>query len=114
MNPNPLGDLMKQAGRMRKDMERVQEDLKERYVDASVGGGLVEATFNGQQELVKIRIDPKTVAPGNDGSVDMGLLEDLVTAAVSQGLEKSRALMKEEMRKATGGLGLEGMLPGLF
>ena len=114
MNPNPLNDLMRQAGRMRKDMERVQEDLRSRYVDASVGGGLVEATFNGQQDLVKIRIDPKTVAPGADGRVDMTLLEDLVTAAVSQGIEKSRALMKDEMQKVTGGLGLEGIVPGLF
>jgi DNA-binding YbaB/EbfC family protein len=99
---------------MQKNMERAQEDLKNRYVDASAGGGLVEATFNGQQEIVKVRIDPKAVAAGEDGRVDVGLLEDLVTAAVSQGLEKSRALMKEEMRKATGGLGLENMLPGLF
>jgi DNA-binding YbaB/EbfC family protein len=114
MNTNPLGDLVRQAGRMKKDMERVHEELKSRYVDASAGGGLVEAVFNGKQELVKIRIDPKAVAAGQDGQVDIALLEDLISAAVSQGLEMSRSLMKEEMRKTTGGLGLEGMLPELF
>jgi len=68
--------------------------------------------FNGQQDLVKLAIDPKVVQPGSDGKVDIELLEDLIVAAVSQGIEQSKALMREEMNKVTGGLG--GAMPGLF
>ena len=67
--------------------------------------------MNGQQELVKVSIDPKVFGDAA-AKVDVELLEDLVVAAVSQGIEKSKALMKEEMEKVTGGLG--GLMPGLF
>ena len=107
-----MNDLLKQAGRMRKDMEKVSEDLRERYVEADAGGNLVKVVFNGQQEMVKISVDPKLVAADGDGNVDIEMLEDLIVAAVSKGLEESKALMKTEMDKATGGL--SSSLPGLF
>ena len=110
LNPNNLGDMVRQAARMRKDMEAAQEDLKNRFVSADSGGGLFEVTLNGRQDLVKITIDPKAVGKGAPD--DVSLLEDMILAAVSQGMEKSRALMKEELDRVTGGLG--GMLPGLF
>jgi DNA-binding YbaB/EbfC family protein len=111
MSNMDMGDILRQAGRMKKDMEKTQEDLKSRYVQAAAGDGRVEVTVNGQQELVKVSIEPeflKEVAASGDAD----LLEDLVVAAVSQGVEKSKALMKEEMDKISGGLG--GMLPGLL
>ena len=107
-----MNDMLRQAGRMRKDMEKVGEELKERYVEAEAGGNLVEVVFNGQQELVKISLDPKLVEPDTDGKVDLEMLEDLIIAAVSKGIEESKALMKAEMDKATGGL--SSSLPGLF
>ncbi len=107
-----MSDLLRQAGRLRKDMEGVKDELRERYVESDAGGGMVEVVFNGQQELVKVSIDPKAVAPSGDGKVDVDLLEDLVLAAVSSGLEKSKELMRTEMDKATGGL--SKTLPGLF
>ena len=107
-----MNDLMRQMGRMRKDMDAVSEELKERYVEAESGSGLIEVVLNGQQDLVKLTIDPKVVQPGSDGKVDIELLEDLIVAAVSQGIEQSKALMREEMNKVTGGLG--GAMPGLF
>ena len=111
MSAANMGDFVRQAGRMKKDMERVQEELKGRYVQAASGGDLVEATFNGQQEIVKLSIDPKFFGKVA-GQVDVEMLEDLVTAVVTQGIEKSKALMKTEMEQVTGGLG--GMIPGLF
>ena len=111
MNPSNLGDLLKHATRMRKEIDKVQEDLKNRFVEAHAGGDLVHVTLNGQQELVKVSIDPKVFGDGGS-KVDLEMLEDLLLAAVSQGIEKSKALMKEELAKVTGGLG--GMLPGLF
>ncbi len=107
-----MNDLLKQAGRMRKDMEKVSEELRDRYVEADAGGNLVKVIFNGQQELVKISLDAKLVEPDGDGNVDLEVVEDLIVAAVSKGLVESKALMKTEMDKATGGL--SGSLPGLF
>ena len=112
MNPNQMGDLLKQVSRMRKDMDKVNEELKQRYVDASVGGGLVEVMFNGQQELVKVSIDSQSIEKDTEGNPDFEMLEDLIVAAVNQGVEKSKAMMNEEMDKATGGLA--GNLPGLL
>jgi len=107
-----MNDVLRQATRMRKDMERVSEELKDVYVEASAGGDLVEVVVNGQQELAKLSLDPKLFAPGSDGQPDVEMIEDLIIAAISQGMEKSKALMKTEMDKATGGL--SGSLPGLF
>ena len=107
-----MNDLLKQAGRMRKDMERVAEELRDRYVEAEAGGDLVKVVFNGQQEIVKISLDEELVKPDDDGNVDLAMLEDLIVAAVAKGLEQSKALMKAEMDKATGGL--SSSLPGLF
>lgn len=111
MKRNDVGDLLKQMSQMRKKMDRVQEELKDRYVEGSVGDGKVRATLNGQQELVKISIDPDLIRPDEDGEVDLAMLEDLVIAAVNQGIERSKQLMNEEMNEASGGL-VQGM--GLF
>jgi hypothetical protein len=112
MNTNNMADLMRQLASVRKDMESTGSQLKERFVEAESGGGLVEVVFNGQQELMRLSLDPKLFEPGKDGAVDIELIEDLVSAAVGQGVEKSKALMREEMDAASGGLG--GALPGLF
>ncbi len=98
-----VGDLLKNIGKIRKDMEKVQGDLRNRVVEAASGGGLVKVLMNGQQEVLKVTIDPKAISTA-PGGVEM--LEDLIVAAVSQGLERSKALKSEEMNKATGGLGL--------
>ncbi len=114
MSQGNLGDLLRNVTRMRKDLDKVQEGLKGRYVEARSGGDLVQVTLNGKQELVKISLDPKLFAASADGKPDVALVEDLIVAAVSQGMEKSRALMRTEMEKVTGDLGLGGMLPGLL
>jgi hypothetical protein len=100
-----MGDIVRRAQEAQKNLSKVQDDLRQRVVDASSGGGAVTAFVNGQQELVKITIKPEVVDPA-----DVGMLEDLVTAAVKQALEKSKKLMQDEMGKAMGGL----KVPGLF
>lgn len=107
MNTNNMADLMRQLASVRKNMESTGSQLKERFVEAEAGGGLVEVVFNGQQELMRLSLDPKLFEPGDDGAIDIELIEDLVSAAVGQGVEKSK-----EMDAASGGLG--GALPGLF
>ncbi len=102
-----FGGLLKHAQKMQKELQRVQEELKERVVEASAGGGMVTVQVNGQHQLLSLKIDPEVVNPD-----EVDLLEDLVLAAVSQGLEKASRMMKEELDKLTGGLPLD--LPGLF
>jgi DNA-binding YbaB/EbfC family protein len=103
-----LGDfsnLLKQAQKMQKEIGRIQTELKERVVEGSSGGGMVKAQVSGAQELLSIKIDAKVVDPD-----DVEMLEDLVTAAVKQGLKSAKELAEGEMAKLTGGINL----PGLF
>ena len=100
-----LGNLKKIAEEMQSKMAQVQEELKERVVEGTAGGGVVTAYVNGAQEIVGIKIKPEVVKPE-----DSEMLADLIMAAVNQGLEKSRKLSQEEMNKVTGGL---AGLPGL-
>ena len=94
-------DLMKQVQKMQEQAKRIQEDLARRTVTASSGGGMVSVTVNGRQEITEVKIDPVVV----DGK-DIPMLEDLVLAAVNQGMRKSRELMAEDMKQLTGGLPL--------
>ncbi|HEY4705836.1 MAG TPA: YbaB/EbfC family nucleoid-associated protein [Thermodesulfobacteriota bacterium] len=100
-----LGNLMRQAQKMQEKMAEVQKELGTRAVEASSGGGMVTATVNGNQELVGLKIDPSVVDPK-----DIEMLQDLVVAAVSEALRKSKSMVQEEMAKLTSGLGLN--LPG--
>ncbi len=103
-----MGDMMKQmqkqAVTMQKKAEEIQEDLKERVVEASSGGGMVTVHVNGKQEPLSIKIDPEVVDPN-----DVQMLEDLVLAAVSQAMKKSQEMYQEEMGKLTGGLNVPGL-----
>ena len=99
-----LNNIMKQARQMQTQMMQVQEKLAGETVEASVGGGMVSATFTGQGDLVSIKIDPEVINPE-----DKDMLEDLVASAVNEGLRKSRELMSERMGGITSALGAMGM-----
>lgn len=107
-----MQDFIRNLTRMRKDMERVSEELKDRYVEAEAGGGKVEVVFNGQQEPAKISLDLEFVKSCCGSEEDLELLEDMILAAISQGIERSKELMRGELDAVSGGLG--GMLPGMF
>jgi DNA-binding YbaB/EbfC family protein len=112
MNQKGMGDLLKQVTKMKKDMDRVNDDLKNRYIEEQSGGGLITVTVNGQREVVKIAIDPSALQIGDDGQADLEMFEDLLIAAINQAVGKSKDMMNEEMNTATGGL--SAGLPGLF
>lgn len=95
---------MKQAQQMQKRMLEIREELANQTVEATVGGGMVTAVVNGQQELVSLRIVPEVVDPD-----DTEMLEDLVVAAVNQALQESQELMSDEMSKLTGGFKIPGL-----
>ena len=110
-NPNmpDLGALMQQAQKLQADVAKVQEELAQMQCDGAAGGGLVTATVNGQFEVVKVKIDKSVVDPN-----DVGMLEDLITAAINAAATKVRETSKEKMSGVMGGMGgLPGM-PGLF
>jgi len=99
-----LGNLMEAAQRMQADLQRAQADLASKKVEATAGGGMVTAVMNGQLELVGLKIDAAVVDPK-----DVGMLQDLVLAAVSQAIAKAKQLQQAEMAKVTGGLNIPGM-----
>ena len=100
-----MQSLMRQIQKMQKKIMALQEELAQRTVEASVGGGMVTAVANGKQELVCIKIDPEVVNPE-----DIEMLQDLIVAAVNEALRRSQEMVQEEMAKVTGGL----KIPGLF
>ena len=100
--------MMKQVQRMQAEMARLQEELANRRVEGSAGGGAVRVVANGHQELVEVVIDPAAVDPE-----DVEILQDLVLTAVIDALTQARELAAQEMAKVTGGLKVPG-LPGLF
>lgn len=99
-----LGSLGKKFHEIQRRMQEVQDSLKSRVVDGASGGGAVKALVNGRKELVGIKIDPSAVDPE-----DMEMLEDLIIAAVSQGMKKAEDMANEEMAKITGGMNLAGL-----
>ncbi|HEX9190859.1 MAG TPA: YbaB/EbfC family nucleoid-associated protein [Candidatus Deferrimicrobiaceae bacterium] len=98
-------DLLKQVQEVRERMQRLQEELGARSVEGSAGGGMVVAVVNGRQELLDLRIEKEIVDPG-----DVGMLRDLVRAAVNDALARSREMAAAEMAKLTGGI----LPPGIF
>ena len=99
-----IGSIMKQAQKMQAQMAKVQEELAQKTVEASAGGGMVTVVVSGKQEVVSITIEPEVI----DAS-DKEMLQDLVVAAVNEGLRKSQEMVAEEMKKITGGLQIPGL-----
>ncbi|MBT6453517.1 MAG: YbaB/EbfC family nucleoid-associated protein [Planctomycetes bacterium] len=104
MSTGDLGGLFQQAQKMQKELKAVQEDLKQRTVLGESGSGLVKVYANGQQEVLKVEIDPKVVDPE-----DAEMLEDLLLVAVGQALEKAKELSDQETSRVTGGMSFPGM-----
>ena len=104
-----LNALMKQAQKLQGDVAKVQEELAKLECDGAAGGGMVTATVNGQFEVVRVKIDKSVVDPN-----DIGMLEDLVTAAINAASTKVRDTSKERMAKVMGPLGGAGGMPGMF
>lgn len=102
---NKLSDLMKQAQRLQSQIQKMQEELAERTVEATSGGGMVTVVTNGKQEIVSIKIDPEVV-----NKDDIEMLEDLIVAAVNEAKRRAQELVMNEISKLTGGLGIP---PGL-
>ena len=104
--PN-MGQLMKQAQQLQTKMAKLQEELGEQIVEASAGGGMINVTVNGRQELVSITIEREVIDPE-----DVEMLQDLILAAVNDGMTRAKNMVNEEMGKLTKGLNMPG-IPGI-
>lgn len=105
MNIGNMNKVMKQMQKMQSQLAKAQEELGERTVEATVGGGAVKVVVNGRQEIVSLTISPEAVDP-----TDVEMLQDLIIAAVNEALRRSQEMVASEMAKVTG----QFKLPGLF
>jgi hypothetical protein len=95
---------MKQAKKMQENVMKLQEELAERTVDASSGGGMVSVTVNGRFMILSLKIEKEVVNPD-----DVEMLQDLIVAAVNEGVRKAQELAATEMGKITGGMQIPGL-----
>lgn len=102
-----IQQIMKQAQKMQKKMEEMQAEVAKEVVEASAGGGMITVKVNGNQEVVEINIEKSVVDPE-----DVEMLQDLIVAAVNEGIKKSQEMVKDKMASITGGMGFN--LPGMF
>ena len=101
-----MGDLLKQAQEMQSRMAKIQEELANKTVQGSAGGGMVQVTINGQFNITAVQIEASVI-----NASEKEMLEDLVRAAVNDGVRKARELASSEMSKLTGGLKIPGFMP---
>lgn len=99
-----MGNMLKQAQKLQSQIFKLQEEMADRTVETSVGGGMVRAVANGKQEILSVKIEPEVVDPD-----DVQMLEDLVVAAVNDVLKKAQEMVSEEMTKLTGGFKIPGL-----
>ena len=100
-----MGNMMKQAQKLQSKMLKLQEEMAEKTVEASSGGGMVKVVANGRQQLLSIQIDKEVVDPD-----DLEMLQDLILAAVNDALLKSQEMVSGEMSKLTGGMNIPGLM----
>lgn len=99
-----MNQMLKMAQKMQQDLARTQEEVGERIVEASAGGGAVTAAVNGRKDLISLKIDPEVVSPD-----DVEMLEDMIVAAINQAMRQAEEMMAEAVAKITGGIKLPGM-----
>lgn len=95
---------MKEMQKMQSQLARIQDELATKTVEGSAGGGAVGVVVNGKQEVLEVKIRPDVVDPE-----DVEMLQDLVLAAVNDGLQKAQEMATSEMSKITGGLKIPGL-----
>ena len=96
--------MLRQAQQLQARLAKAQQELGEMTVEVSSGGGAITVVVTGDQRLQSVKVSPEVVSPG-----EIDMLEDLVLAAVNEGLEKSRELASSHLGKLTGGLGIPGL-----
>ncbi len=99
-----MGNMMKQAQKLQAKMTKLQEELAEKTIEGSAGGGMVRVVADGKQQIREIIIEKEVVDPE-----DVEMLQDLVMAAANDALSKAQQMASDEMGKLTGGLNIPGL-----
>jgi len=99
-----FGNIMKQAKKMQERMMELQEELAAKTVEATAGGGMVSVTVNGKFEVLSLKIEREVVNPE-----DVEMLQDLIVAALNEGIRKAQEMAASEMAKVTGGMQIPGL-----
>lgn len=99
-----ITDLLREAQNMQGKLAAVQEELGRKQVQGSSGGGIVQVTANGRQEIVAVQIDPSLLQAG-----DLEMLQDLVAAAANDALRQAKGMLEQEMQSLAGGFNLSGL-----
>lgn len=100
-----MGNLLKQAQKMQRAMDEAREELRDTTVDGTAGGGMVRAVVRGDGQVEKVEIADEALRQG-----DKSLLEEMVLAAVRDGIGRANRLSEERLAKVTGGLNLPGLM----
>ena len=100
-----MKNMMKQAQQLQAKMAKMQEEMAEKTIEASAGGGMVKVVANGRQEVTSIHIEKEVVDPE-----DVEMLQDLILAAVNEALVQSQKMVSDEMSKLTGGMNIPGLM----
>ena len=100
-----MGNMMKQAQKLQSKMLKLQEELAEKTVEATSGGGMIKVVANGRQQILSIQIEKEVV-----DSEDVEMLQDLMLAAVNDALGKAQEMVSGEMGKLTGGMNIPGLM----
>ena len=100
-----MNQIMKQAQQFQQKMGQMQEELAQKQITSTVGGGMVLATVNGRHELIALKIEKEVIDPE-----EAEMLQDLIVAAVNDAMKQAQDMIQSEMAKLTGGL----KIPGLF
>lgn len=100
-----MGNLFKQAQEVQAKLAQIQEEMAQKTVEASSGGGMVRVCVNGQFVLSSIKVDPAVV-----NAQEIEMLQDLIQAAVNEGVRKAKEMVSEEMSKLTGGMKIPGLM----
>ena len=100
-----FGNIMKQAKKMQERMVELQEELATKSVEATAGGGMVSVRVNGKFEILSLKIEKEVVNPD-----DVEMLQDLIVAAVNEGIRKAQEMAASEMGKITGGMQVPGLM----
>jgi len=100
-----MGNMMKQAQQLQTKMLKMQEEMAEKTVETSAGGGMVKVVASGKQQILSIQIEKEVVDPE-----DAEMLQDLILSAVNEALTKSQEMVAAEMSKLTGGMNIPGIM----
>ncbi len=101
-----IQNMLKQAEKIKEQIEKLQAEAGEKIVEASSGGGMVTVSAKAKGEIISIRIEPEIIKDG-----DLEMIQDLITAAINEALTRGRDMLKEEISKVASGFGLP---PGLI